>query len=62
MKVNIEVEEKIVKQLLNIKNLMLFDTYGSRMLVVKSVEYEIVEIEKIEKRFLFPNKTVKVKQ
>jgi hypothetical protein len=62
MKVNIEVEEKDVSQLLNVKNSMLFDMYGNRMLIVKSIEYEIVEREKIEKRFLFSKKIIKVKQ
>lgn len=62
MKVNIEVKEEDISQLSNVKNLMLFDTHGNRMLIVKSVEYEIVEREKIEKRFLFSKKITKVKQ
>ena len=38
MKVNIEVKEEDISQLSNVKNLMLFDTHGNRMLIVKSVE------------------------
>ena len=62
MKVNIEVEEEDISQLSNVKNLMLFDIHGNRFYVVRSLEYEMVEREKTEKRFLFSNKIVKVKQ
>jgi hypothetical protein len=56
MKVNIEVEEKDISQLSNVKNLMLFDRHENRFYVVKSLEYEIVEREKIRDDF---NKYIK---